>query len=60
MESERQEPMPQEPAADAEEAPPPFQPDPEIVSVRERGGDRAEVARMREAVRELGNRRRKG
>lgn len=60
MESEPQQATPPEPIANGEEAPPPFQPDPEIVTVLERGLDRAEEARMREAVQEHGDRHREG
>ena len=45
-----------EPAPAQEEAPPPFQPDPEIVTVLERGANPGEELRLREAVRRLGGR----
>jgi hypothetical protein len=54
MESEPQEATPEEPVGG--DAPPPFQPDPEIVTVLERGRNRGEETRMRDAVRRLGDR----
>jgi hypothetical protein len=55
LDSEPQPTTPDEPALEDEEAAPPFQPDPEIVTVLERGRDPTDERRVREAIRKRGD-----